>query len=135
MVKKEFEMVSDAELADLPEMYKVPAKGNLDFVKLVQAQMWDFRSDEKLRKRIEKAFCNVLAQEEGLSLYQSVEIRKNAYCLLYGISPQNMHKTYMKDYGFVLKRAQKRAEDHNRDPNECPCKAGKLVFDLCKVQK
>ena len=60
-MKKEFEMVSDAELADLPEMYKVPAKGNLDFVKLVQAQMWDFRSDEKLRKRIEKAFCNGLA--------------------------------------------------------------------------
>lgn len=87
-------MVTEAELADLPEMYKIPTKGKLDFAKLVRAQMWDFRTDDKLKKRIEKAFCNGLAQEDGLSLEQSAEIRKNAYCLLYGISPKQMHNTY-----------------------------------------
>lgn len=52
---------------------------------------------------------------------EAIKIRQNAYCLIYGISPNEMKNTYVLDYDFVLNKAKERMRKHNDDPLNCSC--------------
>lgn len=55
----------------------------MDFKLLIKSEKFDFRNDSKLNYLIEKEFIKGLGDEDNEE--QSIENRKNAYCLCFGI--------------------------------------------------
>jgi hypothetical protein len=56
---------------------------------LVQAEKFDFRNDKKLSQCIRKAFTVGLT-DARLTEEEQIELRKNAYCLVFSETPTQL---------------------------------------------
>jgi len=81
---------------------------------------------------VEKAFIEGL-ETERTSREEAVLIRKNAYCLVFGISPVEMKNTWVTDFDLLLKKSLKRLEMHTKDSAKCPCSVDVRCKHMCET--
>lgn len=110
LVQMGFVEITQEEINEVPEPVKLP-KHEVNFELLVLAHKFDYRNDAKLNYMIEKAFITGL-ETEKTTREQAVLIRKNAYCLVFGISPVQLKNTWVTDYDVLIVKSQKRAQTH-----------------------
>lgn len=108
-------------------------KHTVDFGLLIKANKYDYRNDAKLNYMVEKAFIEGL--EEGRTREQATEIRKNAYCLVFGIPPSELKNTWVIDYDLLSSKSKKRALLHDEDPKACPCTVDQKCKEMCETIK
>lgn len=125
-----FVEITQDEINQVPEPVKLP-KHVVDFALLVKANKFDFRNDSKLNYMVEKAFIEGL-ETETTPRQEAVVIRKNAYCLVFGISPVELKNTWVTDFDLLRDKSRKRAEVHESE-QKCPCTADARCKHMCET--
>ena len=85
---------------------------------MIQAEKFDFRNNKKLCSMIERRFYNGLGRPADCykndervehSIHECFNLRRDAYCLAFGIKPSDLTNQWIKDYEFLLNLSKIRA--------------------------
>lgn len=71
----------------------------------------------------------------GLDSDQSVFVRQHAYCLIFGIKPEELKTVERENYYKLLDTSKKRVVRHDEFPKGCLCQVNsrKRPYKYCEV--